>query len=224
MKARLSLVLFFVASLAHAETYLNFVAEESVTTAKEKYPNATFTEIKAGWLATNEKFLQMSGTGIVGKVFLKFSTVDSFWEEMMTLEQSEIDANLERDNAKELANIAYYKSRLARPLDDRLTLDWIRWIPDALIPIARIHGRYGKPDKCDYEQESFRPYCEWKGRGLLIGLTDDKKAVYKIEFSIVAQDYKSGRGEQQPKPETSFELPSATPAGKVKGAKSGKGM
>lgn len=224
MKARLFLMLFFVASLAHAETYLNFVAGESVTTAKEKYPNATFTEIKAGWLKTNEKFLQMTGTGIIGTVFLKFSTLDSFWEEMMTDEQSEIDANLERDNTKEIANLAFYKKELAKPLDDRLILEWIRWLPDEPIPIARIQGRYGKPDKCDYEPDSFRPYCDWKSRGLLIGLTDDKKAVYKIEFAIVVQDYKSARGKQQPKPDTSFELPSPTPAGKAKGAKSGKGM
>jgi hypothetical protein len=197
---------------ALAETYLNFEAGETIRTAKTKYPNAHFSELKVGWTQHHEKFLEMSGQGIVGIVYLKFSNSDELYKTLRSQAADRLQSDPKVDIEAEQRMIQFYDEQLARPDEDRMGLDWIRWVPDTRLPIERIEGKYGKPGRCDYESDSFKPFCTWKDRGLTVSLSDDKRFVTMIDFMITDADWskkfgiKSGKSEK--KPDAGFELPS----------------
>jgi hypothetical protein len=204
-------VLAVLSGAARAETYLNFEAGETIRSARGKYPNALFSEVKVGWTQKNEKFIQMSGQGIVGVVYLKFSTSDEFYRTLRSQIVERLQSDPKADPDADQKMIQFYDDQLARPDEERMGLDWIRWVPDTRLPIERIEGKYGKPSKCDYETDTFKPYCSWKERGLTVGLSDDKRIVTMMDFMITDADWnkKFGikPGKSDKKPDAGFDLP-----------------
>lgn len=178
-----------IAPMSVAETYMNFQPNDSLKEAKAKYPNASFTELKVGWTKPNDRFVQMTGQGIVGTIYLKFSHSDAFWESQKSRFESKIAANGGWEDAADSRMLQVAKNYLASPLEERLTLDWIRYAPPTPIPFERLQSKYGKPEKCDYDQETFAPFCEWTKKGVYVALSDDKKMVQTIEFAFTDDDY-----------------------------------
>ena len=180
------LILF--SNLSLAEIYKDFLPYDSLATIKTKYPNAKLDPIKAAWLKDDEAFIGLSGVGILGSTNLKFSTSDNFLKMLITYNQDQIDKNPTADNSINEERIKKYNESLNLPLDDRLTLDWLRWISPDPIPLERLISKYGKPDKFDFLADTFQPYCLWDKKGVLANLSDDKKFVYSIEYYFTDED------------------------------------
>lgn len=171
----LIILVLTIPKIATAEVYKDFEPFLSLKVIKERYPNAVFSEIKAAWVKQNEVFLDMHGAGISGNIYLKLSAI-------------EYEKKLDLETNPEM--ISFYQRMINKPQDERLTLDWVRWIPINSIPFERLTTRYGKAEKCDYLEENFIPYCSWESKGVLATLSNDKKNVIYIEYSFTEKDFK----------------------------------
>lgn len=185
--------LAFIASFAlnaQAEVYKDLWPASSLREIKEKYPNAKFEDVKAAWVRENESFIAMTGVGITGKIFLKLSHTDQFKKNYISSSIKHADDSTSEEERDKFLNSARdMQNLLDAPLEDRLSLDWVRWVPLETIPIERLESRYGKPEKCDYDEDTFTPYCEWASKGLSVSLTDNKKFVMFIEYSFTEADW-----------------------------------
>jgi len=152
------------------------------------YPNATFDVVKAGWVQEKQTFLKLHGTGLPGVTYLAFS-YDESWLTNRRLEiDQEIAATPDADHAAILKSRESIQRLLDRSLDEKMIIDWVRWVPVVNIPIERLKSRYGEPEKCDYSTEDYRPYCEWESKGVNARLSDDKKQVFAIEYSFTLKE------------------------------------
>ena len=187
-----------------AEIYKDFFPNDTLASIKTKYPNASFEPIKAAWVKENESFIALKGVGISGSINLKFSNADWLYKSFIKDNQDLVDKNQTGDNSELEKQIKEYNDELNLPDDQRLTLDWLRWIPIQEIPFDRLVSKYGTPEKCDFDSESFQPYCQWT-IGVYANLSDDKKFVSSIEFSFTAVDrgLKPAQPTTTSKPETS---------------------
>lgn len=184
----------FAAETANAEIYMDLRPFDSVAKIQAKYPNAQLTEMNPAWLQANESFKRLSGSGISGYILLKFSTVDKAQEAERDKLIQKIQENPSGDNSKNQSIVDSYTERLNQPLNDRMTLDWVRWVPAAALPLQRFESKYGKAEKCDYRSDSFDPYCEWATRGVSATLNDAKTSVTMVDFTFTASDVWNGTG------------------------------
>lgn len=211
MRLVVSMFLLAVLGVCHGETYLNFGPGDTIQDAKRKYPNAQFNGVEVGWATKSDKFIRMSGAGIEGDVYLKFSASDEFMQIAKRDYLEKLEVARESERAKLQSMVDYYANELAKPDEERMSIDWIRWVPEKKLPIERVVGRYGKAVKCDYGESNFEPYCTWGDRGITVSLSDDKKWVTMIDFKITMKDWekklglKSGKGSQRS--DSSFDLP-----------------
>lgn len=167
---------FTLSTIVNAEIYKDFEPNLSLKVIKERYPNAEFSDLKPAWIKSNELFLDMHGTGISGNIYLKLSS-NEYWKDKL---ESETDPEM----------ITFYESMANRPIEEKLTLDWVRFLPISRIPFERLKTKYGKAEKCSYFDENFTPYCSWDSKGVLVSLTDDKKYVNYIEYTFTVKDWK----------------------------------
>ena len=152
------------------------------------YPNAIFDVVKAGWVQEKQAFMKLHGTGLPGETYLAFSYNDSLFSNRVLEIDQEVAATPDADHTEILKTRDNFQKILDRSLDEKMTLDWVRWAPGVHIPIERLKGRYGEPEKCDYSLEDYRPYCEWASKGVKAQLTDDKKQVYAIEYTFTLRE------------------------------------
>ena len=200
-----------------AEIYKDFLPNDTLASIKVKYPNASFEPIKAAWVKENEAFVALKGVGISGTINLKFSNTDWLWKGFIKYNQDLIEKNPTADNSELENKIKEVNAILNLPLDQRLSLDWLRWIPIQPIPFDRLVSKYGTPEKCDFGSEDFRPYCEWTSKGVNTNLSDDKKLVYSIEYTFTNSETGIATPETaaNPKPEGNNK-PEIKPSGKTK--------
>jgi len=181
-----------------AEVYKDFKPFMTLHNIKNNYPNGRFEEVKAAWVTSDMGFYLLTGSGISGKIYLAFDSTDSFWKSAIEEKQNEI-AKLEPEaDAQKIRefniNISNYQRFIDQPIEKRLTLSWVRWVPNEEIPLERLQSKYGKVESCGYNDENFRPFCEWTSRGLLVDLSDDKKNVFTIQYSFTQDDYNRAMG------------------------------
>lgn len=211
------LALFLAISFsAQAEVYKDLGPGLSLNEIKQKYPNAKFDDLKAAWVKGNEAFLSMTGLGISGKIYLKLSHTDKFKSDYISssLKRAE-ESNSEEDRERLITSAKLMQALLDSPLENRLSLDWVRWIPHEIIPLERLESRYGKPEKCDYDEESFAPYCEWKSKGVYAALVDNKKYVNFIDYNFTDSDWETKWGiQEKPKNEADSKPKKVNPAAK----------
>jgi hypothetical protein len=189
-------VIALFCNVLQAEIYKDFVPFISLKQVKLNYPNAKFEDAKPAWANEDEVIFIMSGAGLTGETVLKFSKQDKRKAERL----AENEAKSLNDNSEALLWwINFDKKYLALPLEERLTLDWVRYVPMTPIPYERLLSRYGKPEKCDSNLEDFRPYCSWESKGVLINLSDDKKLVTNIEYTFTEKEMFPSP-EAEPKP------------------------
>lgn len=188
-------------NLTQAEIYKDFVPFITLKQIKLNYPNAKFEDKKVAWTNEHEILFFMTGEGLSGTIALKLSKLDKYYTEKL----AEFEGKSLNDNSEAVADwVKYYKSQLELPLDERFTLDWVRFVPDLRIPYERLESRYGKAEKCDYLPETFAPFCSWESKGVLVNLTDDKKLVNSIEYNFTNED-------MFPSPKTSLKKKSLKP-------------
>lgn len=166
---------------------------ESFTSIKSKFPNARFVDVKAAWLKPDERLKQMSGEGIAGSIYLKMSTNETSDRELLASLRSEIANNPNvNDSTRRLAEV--YATSLALPLDDRLTLDWLRWSAPSPVPMSRIQSKYGKADKCGFTEDSFIPFCEWTNKAIVAYGDEKMNYVTNLEFSFTQAEWNKAFG------------------------------
>ena len=179
-----------------AEIYKDFVPSITLKQAKLNYPNAYFEDAKPAWANEDEALFKMTGAGLNGTIVLKFSKLDKYYTKQLNIYEA-MSLNDNSESKTSLINL--YKTALALPVDERLTLDWVRFVPDIQIPYERLISRYGKPEKCGSNAEDFTPYCSWESKGVSINLSDDKKLVTDIEYTFTYEEmFPSPKAEPKP--------------------------
>ena len=169
-----------------AEIYKDFTPYISLKKIKENYPNAKFEEVKAAWVTKDEALIKLTGAGLAGTTYLALSNTDSEWQKDISDSEIKIAENPNDDNLELLAAIDKARFFINRPLDEKLLLNWLRWVPDSPLPLERLINRYGNPDAYGVDDESFQQYCDWTKRNVRAKLSDDKKNVFTIEYAFTS--------------------------------------
>jgi hypothetical protein len=176
LKCIVSAVVLLTCNLVSAEILHGVFPFDTLKVIKAKYPNARFERVNAAWVTENQAFFKMTGNGFPGTLFVAFgdarpSHKKDFAEKCMFPAQT-VDA------------ICTVKKRLSEETDDdALSTSWVRWIPQAAIPLDRYKSKYGEPT-FEFAQDTMAPYASWKSVALLAGLSDDKKFVLAVETSF----------------------------------------
>ena len=179
---------------ARAEIYMGLLPGTSLAAIKLRFPNATIDDVKVAWTGPQESFKKLSGPGLIGIVYMDFSHTDGFVESMRAKSLQKIEQSLNDNHTYDQKMVDDYTAMLQRPLDVRLTLDWVRWIPPAPIPYVRLVSKFGKAEQCDYDPETFAPFCKWTSRGVQANLNDAKLEVISIEYSFTKSDWDTAYG------------------------------
>ena len=131
--------------------------------------------------------------------------------------ETKVAENLNADNLELLVTIDSANEFINKPLDEKLTLNWLRWAPDSSLPLERLISRYGNPDVYGVDDESFQQYCDWTKRKVRANLSDDKKMVFTIEYNFTLEEQRIALGINEsvpPKEETKI-LPARNKKKKV---------
>ncbi len=204
-------VIVLFSNVLQAEIYKDFVPFITLKQVKLNYPNAKFEDAKPAWASEDDALFAMRGEGLAGTIVLKFSKSDKYnSQKLAEYEASNSNDNLEKTKSDQLM-IDYYKAELSLPLEERLKLEWVRFVPTVEIPYERLVSRYGKAEKCDYDPSTFKPYCSWLSKGITVSLSDDKKMVETVEYSFTFEEMFPS-----PKEEAKPSLKKKTPKPKVK--------
>jgi hypothetical protein len=176
---------FFVVS-AQAEELHGVRAADILGDVKKKFPNATFTRIKAAWVTSDSDFFSMSGNGFPGTLYLAFSDERPRYKKEFQETKEPADDNKSAKFDRELL------WKWANEGDDEaLIVKWVRWAPPDPIPLQRYKSKYGEPTKCDFSDEDMRPYCQWSRHALLAKLTDDQKQVVYVESDFTREELRA---------------------------------
>jgi hypothetical protein len=194
IKIIFALVILGLSPLAICETYLGLNPNDSLTSIKEKFPNAIFSNINAAWLQPHERFMAMSGQGLVGTVYLKLGMTDATFRKKLEKLDAEIAMDPGPNSAERRHLASIMRAALARPIDEQLGLDWLRWVPPSPIPMSRVQAKYGKPDTCDYDETTFSPYCKWNKKAIYANVSDKKDFVLNLEFTFTQAEWDKAWG------------------------------
>lgn len=181
-------ILLVISCIANAEIYKDFRPNITLKEIKEKYPNGNYENVNAAWVTEKDAFIKLTGTGLAGTILLAFSNGDSISKRIISNAKAKIETNPDGDNKILESTIDIQNKLISLPLDEKLTLNWLRWLPAEILPFDRLVNRYGNPEKCGYNDESFQPFCDWISRAIRANLSDDKKQVLSIEFSFTEDD------------------------------------
>lgn len=199
MKMIVFLMLVLLSSFSNAEIYKDFKPGSTIADIKKNYPNANFETVKAAWVKDNESFLKLEGQGISGKIFLAFSYSDKFLLERKLYVEKKIEESPESDNQELKKSIAIFDRMLSKTIEEKMHLDWVRWVPIETLPIERLKRRYGEPEKCDFNLDDYEPYCNWLSKGVFASLTGDKKNVITIDYFFTNEEIDFALGLDLPK-------------------------
>lgn len=78
-----------------------------------------------------------------------------------------------------------------QPDDKAFTVDWVRWVPDAPIPLRRFISKYGKPDRSDFSDDDMQPYRSWDTKGLTAYLSDSESFVLRVDFGFTKDELRA---------------------------------
>ena len=202
MKRRLFFVLAAAAISTHAwpEQYLQFEPLDTLGDLKRKLSGATFVRLTVAWTANYEALYKISGSGLSGLIYAKFDDSRALYRIMAT---PLFEASPE-DRLRYAAKV--------RDLDDdaALTLAWLRWNPEAPIPLERVFQRFGPFDERGVAEDDFKPYRGWRKRGVRATLSDDEKSVIFIEYRFIPAEMAAALRRKSIDPVTSVTNPKGT--------------
>ncbi len=178
MQFFIAFALVLIPLAAQCETYRDIGPLDSLGDIKAKFPSATAKKLSPAWAQPTDAMYQFTGTGLSGTIIVKF-------EDGRPNYSKQLDANTDEASAK-------FLQRLANQSDEEaLYVRWVRWVPDAPIPVQRLISKYGPPEKSAFSDEDFEPYRDWERKGVTAYLSSDEKNVVRIDFAFTKNEYRS---------------------------------
>ncbi len=149
---------------------------------KLKYPNGQFQRINAAWVTPDQAFIQLSGRGFPGELFL------AFFDERAKAKKYVADKCVDTSTLPVDPLCQLHKWVASRSDEDALTIDWVRWVPAQGIPFERYRSKYGEPTKVDFDNNTMIPFAYWDAAELRANLSDDKKLVLSVETAFTRSE------------------------------------
>ena len=188
LKRFFSLLLLSASASAQAETFLGMEPLEPLSSIKQRYTAARLTPEPADWLKPNQYFGRLTTDEISGSLLLLFEHDDDARKKKLAeLEKTVVNLPPNAHARSTRLLIRQQKEHLGKPLDERLALVLIRWIPEQAVALSELTSRYGKPDEKRPGDASRGPTYVWS-KGVTAHMSDDKKSVRMIEYWFTEDD------------------------------------
>lgn len=172
------LLLLALPSITIAETYKNIGPLDTLGDVKEKFPNANYEILNAGWVTQSDALYKITGEGMSGTIVVKF-------------DDSRPNFKKYAQEQPESEHIDTFNKLAAEEDEAALTVNWVRWVPDTLIPLQRFILKYGQPEKSGFSDEDMQPYKIWETKGLTAYLTDNGAHVDRVDYAFTKNEYRS---------------------------------
>lgn len=189
--ALVAAVALLLPGFAAAESFLGLEPLQSLASVRLRFPNAKLDAEHPPWLKENQYYCMLDTEGADGLIALLFEHDDEKRKQKLADLQKSLPSTVNHaDNpqAKSLQLlIRQQREALARPLEDRLALVRIRWIPEKPQRLAVLQAKYGKPDAVERKAGAPGPIFVWQ-RGVHAYLTPDRKLAKMIEFWFTEDD------------------------------------
>ena len=142
------LLLLFMDPIVRAESFLGLEPLEPLSSVKQRFSAGALTVEPADWLKPNQYFVKMQHPDGGGKVFLLFEHDDEMRKKkLVDLEKSVANLPSQAQGRSTKLLIRQYREKLSKPIDERLSLIRIRWLPDNPTRVNELITSYGKPDE-----------------------------------------------------------------------------
>ena len=182
------LLLLFMDPIVRAESFLGLEPLEPLSSVKQRFSAGALTVEPADWLKPNQYFVKMQHPDGGGKVFLLFEHDDEMRKKkLVDLEKSVANLPSQAQGRSTKLLIRQYREKLSKPIDERLSLIRIRWLPDNPTRVNELITSYGKPDEKREGNAVYGPVFIWS-KGLNAHLSDDKKLALMIEYWFTEDD------------------------------------
>ena len=182
------LLLLFMDPIVRAESFLGLEPLEPLSSVKQRFSAGALTVEPADWLKPNQYFVKMQHPDGGGKVFLLFEHDDEMRKKkLVDLEKSVANLPSQAQGRSTKLLIRQYREKLSKPIDERLSLIRIRWLPDNPTRVNELITSYGKPDEKREGTAVYGPVFIWS-KGLNAHLSDDKKQALMIEYWFTEDD------------------------------------
>ena len=182
------LLLLFMGPIVRAESFLGLEPLEPLSSVKQRFSAGALTVEPADWLKPNQYFVKMQHPDGGGKVFLLFEHDDEMRKKkLVDLEKSVANLPSQAQGRSTKLLIRQYREKLSKPIDERLSLIRIRWLPDNPTRVNELITSYGKPDEKREGNAVYGPVFIWS-KGLNAHLSDDKKQALMIEYWFTEDD------------------------------------
>ncbi len=182
------LLLLFMDPIVRAESFLGLEPLEPLSSVKQRFSAGALTVEPADWLKPNQYFVKMQHPDGGGKVFLLFEHDDEMRKKkLVDLEKSVANLPSQAQGRSTKLLIRQYREKLSKPIDERLSLIRIRWLPDNPTRVNELITSYGKPDEKREGNVVYGPVFIWS-KGLNAHLSDDKKQALMIEYWFTEDD------------------------------------
>ena len=182
------LLLLFMDPIVRAESFLGLEPLEPLSSVKQRFSAGALTVEPADWLKPNQYFVKMQHPDGGGKVFLLFEHDDEMRKKkLVDLEKSVANLPSQAQGRSTKLLIRQYREKLSKPIDERLSLIRIRWLPDNPTRVNELITSYGKPDEKREGNAVYGPVFIWS-KGLNAHLSDDKKQALMIEYWFTEDD------------------------------------
>lgn len=177
MRNIIALVALIIYTSSFAETYLDISPVDNLGDVKNRFPNANVEKLSPGWAQATDALYKFTGVGMSGWIVVKFDDIRPKLKE---------DAENEPDQvrAKFLLDFSQQSD------EEAMSVKWVRWVPDNIIPVQRLILKYGKPEKSGFSDENYQPYRSWDKKGVAAYLSDDEKFVERIDFTFTRKEYR----------------------------------
>ncbi len=184
-------VVMAIAVPAQAEPFLGLEPLESLASVRQRFPNARLDPERPPWLKPNQYYCMLDADGADGLVALLFEHDDEKRKQKLADLQKSLPATVNNpDNPQAKSTdllMRQQREALARPLEERLSLVRIRWVPDKPQKLSALQARYGKPDAIRLNVSGPGPVYVWE-RGVHAYLTPDRRQAKMIEFWFTEDD------------------------------------
>ena len=182
------LLLLFMDPIVRAESFLGLEPLEPLSSVKQRFSAGALTVEPADWLKPNQYFVKMQHPDGGGKVFLLFEHDDEMRKKkLVDLEKSVANLPSQAQGRSTKLLIRQYREKLSKPIDERLSLIRIRWLPDNPTRVNELITSYGKPYEKREGNAVYGPVFIWS-KGLNAHLSDDKKQALMIEYWFTEDD------------------------------------
>lgn len=161
---------------AEAEIYQGIGPLDTMADLKMKYPHATFEQLHPAWAQEQDVMYSITGHGLSGLIIVKFVDHRPEYRRRSLAATDEATITL----LTHLMNLSD---------DDSLGVDWVRWIPAAIIPLQRLVAKVGPPEEKGFASDDLQPYRHWAKKGLVAYLSDDEKTVVRIDYEFTPTEY-----------------------------------